>query len=341
MRDSLAIGVQGSMRTLDLFSGAGGSSWGAQRAGATIVAGIDSDERATQAYHTNFPNAKAICGRLEGLDPVRVKREVGAIDLLLASPECTNHSPAKGAAPRCELSKRTALEVVRFADTFKPLFVVIENVVNMRRWSRYDEMLADLRALDYSVQTHILNAAHFGVPQSRRRLFIVCSRATEPPQIAFKKRDSKPAKRVVKLDDTYRWTPLRRTGRAKDTLARADRAIDALGDGSPFLIVYYGSDGAGGWQRLNRPLRTITTLDRFALVRPSPQGHMMRMLQVPELKAAMGMPVKFVAGLGTRRDQIRAIGNAVCPPVMRQVVQSLVQGSSSRLPQSNYTAQHE
>ena len=53
-------------------------------------------------------------------------------------------------------------------------------------------------------------------------------------------------------------------------------------------MVYYGTDAAGGFQTLNRPLRTITTLDRFAYVRPNGIGHEMRMLQPPELAAAMG-----------------------------------------------------
>jgi DNA (cytosine-5)-methyltransferase 1 len=47
------------------------------------------------------------------------------------------------------------------------------------------------------------------------------------------------------------------------------------------------------------------------------------MLQVPELQAAMGMPVKMKLEAGTRRDRIKMIGNAVCPPVMRQVIKKL------------------
>ena len=55
-----------------------------------------------------------------------------------------------------------------------------------------------------------------------------------------------------------------------------------------FLLVYYGSDGSGGWQRLDRPLRTITTVDRFALVEHGEGGPTIRMLQVPELKRPWG-----------------------------------------------------
>lgn len=289
-----------------------------------IAAGIDLSETAAAAYARNFGDHVAIVGKLESLDPVTIKKRIGAIDLLLASPECTNHSPAKGNAPRCEASKRTAMEVVRFADTFRPRWLVIENVVNMRRWSRYDELLTDLKALGYNLHPMVLNAADFGVPQSRRRLFIIGDRKAEPQPP--KKSDDPPrsVRGVLRLSEPFRWQPLRTPKRAKDTLARAARAMEALGERKPFILVYYGSDGSGGWQRLERPLRTITTLDRFAIVRPTADGHEMRMLQVPELKAAMGMPEKFVAGLGSRRDQIRAIGNAVCPPVMRAVVSAIV-----------------
>jgi DNA (cytosine-5)-methyltransferase 1 len=73
-------------------------------------------------------------------------------------------------------------------------------------------------------------------------------------------------------------------------IERADRAIKSLGGGRPFLIVYYGSDGAGGWQSLDRPLRTLTTLDRFGLVTWDGREPMLRTLQVEELLHAMGFP---------------------------------------------------
>lgn len=315
-----------TIRTLDLFCGAGGSSWGAQSAGADVVAGIDLSAEATVAYARNFGEGRAIEGRLEQIDPVSTKRKVGRIDLLLASPECTNHSPAKGNAPRCEASKQTALQVVRFAEVFRPRWVVVENVVNMRRWSRYQQFLGDLASLGYNLCPVVLNAADFGVPQARRRLFILADRRDEPQLPRPSRRQTRvaaTASRVIRFKGPYAWTPLRAAGRARGTLARADRAIAELGRREPFILVYYGSDGSGGWQPLERPLRTLTTLDRFAIVRPTPTGHMMRMLQVPELKTAMGMPQRFVAGTGSRRDQIRAIGNAVCPPVMRAVVRGL------------------
>jgi DNA (cytosine-5)-methyltransferase 1 len=107
------------------------------------------------------------------------------------------------------------------------------------------------------------------------------------------------------------------------TLARADRAIAELGEGVPFLVVYYSTDGAGGWQRLDRPIRTLTTLDRFGLVEWNDTEPTLRMLQVPELKRAMGFDAAYKLQHGTRRDQIKLLGNGVCPPVMRHIVAAL------------------
>jgi DNA (cytosine-5)-methyltransferase 1 len=206
---------------------------------------------------------------------------------------------------------------------FKPRWLVIENVVHMRTWSRYEEFLARLRSAGYNVRPQVLNAADFGVPQSRRRLFITADRECEPPQIALSKRKRRAAAMVLEKNGKYAFSDLRKDGRAEATLDRAQRAIDMLGNDAEFLMVYYGSDAAGGWQRLSAPLRTITTLDRFALVRPTATGHEMRMLQVDELKRAMGFPARFKLQHGTRRDKVKMLGNAVCPPVMEAVVRQL------------------
>lgn len=310
------------IRAIDLFCGAGGSSWGAQKAGVEIVAAFDLWELAGKNHHANFPNTRFYPTRLEDVNISEMKKDLGHIDLILASPECTNHSPAKGNKIRCEESKNTAFQVTRFARELKPRWIVIENVVSMRRWSRYQEFKKELEA-DYHVREEVLDSSDFGVPQSRRRLFLLCDRKRLPaptPTIGGRK---KTIQSIINLNGAYRWSPLKTERRAAATLERAERGIKEVGLGKPFLLVYYGSDHAGGWQKLTRPLRTVTTLDRFAVVKPSPEGHKMRMLQVPELQLAMGMGgMQFEHG--TRREQIKMIGNAVCPPVMEQVIKNLI-----------------
>lgn len=316
-------------RTIDLFCGAGGSSYGARNAGCQIVAGFDFWKPAVKTYQANFPGTRVFDKDIKKLSPNKVKAEIGDIDLILASPECTSHSKAKGAAERSEESRQSAFQVIRFARVFLPKWIVLENVVEMRSWDDYENLIRELKELGYAVQDDvILNARDFGVPQSRERLFVLCSQLGIPEA---PKPDENPVREVATIisENTYDFTPLRKRKRAKATLARADHAIQNLGGKESFLIVYYGSGkhGSGGWQRLSEPLRTITTLDRFAYVIPYGNGHRMRMLQPEELKLAMGFGPDFkldaVKGI-TRRDRVKLMGNGVCPPVMEAIVKSLL-----------------
>ena len=306
---------------IDLFSGAGGSSWGAKDAGVSLRAAFDKWSLAADVYQANFPETQFFNTPLETIEPRELAEEIGAIDLILASPECTSHSPAKGSAPRCETSRETAFEVVRFARAFRPRWIVIENVVSMRRWKQYKPLLCELGALGYRTREQVLDSADFGVPQRRRRLFITCDLVQAPPMIQKTGETKRVALEILR--DDYPLRPLRSKTRAKATLERAKRAFSVIGEREPFLLVYYGSDHSGGWQRLEQPLRTITTVDRFALVVPVNGEHYMRMLQVPELANAMGFTQELKLEHGTRRERIHLLGNAVCPPVMRAVVKQL------------------
>ncbi|MEK6335476.1 MAG: DNA cytosine methyltransferase [Acidobacteriota bacterium] len=311
------------IRAIDLFCCAGGSSWGAKAAGVSIIAGFDQWKLAGKVFKSNFPKARFYPGDLEKSQVRKLAEELGDIDLILASPECTNHSVAKGKKRRSEKSRETAFQVIRFARAFKSRWIVIENVGSMKKWRQYKKFKAQLEALGYKIREQRLNSADFKVPQQRKRLFLLCDREMKPNNIPKIGGRRLTASSFINLNGHYRWSALKQKNRAKPTLKRAKLAEGHVGTNKPFLLVYYGSDVAGGWQRLNRPLRTVTTVDRFAVVKPSAKGHKMRMLQVPELQAAMGMEeMRFLHG--TRRDKIKMIGNAVCPPVMQHVVSSLI-----------------
>lgn len=309
-----------------MFCGAGGSSAGAAAAGVKMVGAIDMCPTATATYAANFPDAHVVTGRVERLDMGAFKERVGEIDILLASPECRNHTCAKGAAPRDEASRATAMQVVDYARELAPRWIVLENVIYMRPWSRYGELKRELEMLGYSLGEYTLDASDFGVAQKRRRLFLAGDKE-QPPPVRFRKRPGRrrSAKSILDRSGTWNTSPLRTERRAKATLERAERGFNALGREENFLVVYYGSDGSGGWQRLDRPLRTITTVDRFGLVEHGEGEPTIRMLQVPELKRAMGFGTNFNLSEGTRRDKIRLLGNGVCPPVMESVVRTLTQ----------------
>jgi DNA (cytosine-5)-methyltransferase 1 len=315
-------------RVLDLFCGGGGSSYGARAAGAIIVGGVDAWDVASQTYAANFPRARALNFRLEGAHVLPEVTSLGRIDILLASPECTNHTCARGSRPICESSRLTAWQVIHYARALRPEWIIIENVVQMQSWERFHEFKVEL-AKDYQISTHVLDASCFGVPQTRRRLFLVCSRAGSQFVISSEATSHCVARSILDPPGTWKTNPLHKHGRAEATLARAERAITELGRREPFLLVYYGSNSSGGWQSLDRPLRTMTTLDRFALVEPSIQGHSIRMLQVPELRRAMGFGDDYILSKGTRRDKVRVLGNGVCPPVMTSIVESIIKKNVS------------
>jgi DNA (cytosine-5)-methyltransferase 1 len=317
------------MRVMDMFCGAGGSSWGAAAAGAEIVAGFDIWPVAGQVYRANFPCARFYLCDLAALDESDIRSlyaDLGAVDLLLASPPCTCHSPARGARPPSPAGLDLPWRVWAFSRVFRPRWIVVENVPEMRRWHGYCSFVYALMSLGYCVRVQVLDAADFGVPQRRRRLYIVCDRGAEPLEIAPRASRRMPASCIIDLDG-YAYTPLYTPRRARATIERVERAVRALGRDATFLAVYYGSGPQ--WQTLDVPLRTVTTHDRFALVRPDGNGgHEMRMLQPDELRAAMGFPEEFdLNGCPTRADKMRLLGNAVCPPVMQAIVEALTRGA--------------
>ena len=125
------------IRGLDIFCGVGGNSAGARAAGVEVVSGIDMCALATETFSANFPGSRVITSRLEDIDLNTLKKQIGRIDILLASPECTNHTCARGSAPRDESSQATAMLVVEYLRVLRPRWLVVENVIQMRTWSRY------------------------------------------------------------------------------------------------------------------------------------------------------------------------------------------------------------
>lgn len=259
--------------------------------------------------------------------------DVGRVDLLLASPECTNHSVARGAREIDTASLESGLYVLPFIRTWKPRFLVLENVARMRRWDGWIGFLNELSRAGYQHSVAILDAQHFGVPQARRRMFLLASREVRPPvEIRGATRRVRTVAEVLDPHGTYTEKPLYGRSRplAEATIERIKRGRKGVRGAEDFIIVYYGSDAAGGWQPLDRPLRTLTTLDRFGLVSGVGRATTLRMLQVPELKRAMGFPDRFKFDRGSRRDRVRLIGNAVCPPVMASVIRALVNATSAK-----------
>lgn len=304
---------------VDLFCGAGFGARGAVNAGGRPLLGVDSWALATDTYKKNFPKSEVICSKIEHIEPRSLSRKYSP-DVLLTSPECTSHSIARGAKPGSETSRESAIGILPWLDALKPRWLIVENVNRMKQWDRHSEMVETIEDAGYKVNDLYLNAADFGTPQSRKRMFLVCDRfghtITAEDLKNSHRKQQKTARQILSIEGTYKSGLLYKEGRAQATLDRAERAIEALGK-KDFIIVYYGSDYAGGWQSLDAPLRTITTLDRFGLVTWKRNTPYLRMLQPEELLRAMGADKHNL--LGSRREQIKLCGNGVCSPVIEVI----------------------
>ncbi|KXO08801.1 DNA cytosine methyltransferase [Marinobacter excellens] len=316
------------LKFVDLFCGGGLGARGAVSAGATPILAVDAWDQATKTYKSNFPSAEVICSPIEDLSPSDLAKHHNP-DVLLTSPECTSHSIARGAKPSCERSRETAIGIVPWLEAMQPRWLIVENVNRMRKWGRHSELVNDIRSKGYEVNDLYLNAADFGAPQARKRMFLVCDRngskiSEEDLKVLYAGK-IKSARSIVDKTGKYQSRPLYTEKRATATLLRAERAIAELGRGKNFIIVYYGSDYAGGWQSLDVPLRTVTTLDRFGLVTWQNDIPYLRMLQPDELLRAMGAGSEHQLPHGSRRDKVKLCGNGVCSPVMKAIFNKLIE----------------
>ena len=311
---------------VDLFCGGGFGARGAVTAGAQPILAVDAWEIATATYKSNFPDAEVICAPIESIDPCDFSNKYRP-DVLLTSPECTSHSIARGAKPGNEQSKETAIGIIPWIQALEPRWLIVENVSRMKKWERHAELVNVIESYGYTVNDLYLNAADFGVPQSRKRMFLVCDRKgsviSSKDLISLHNRTDKSARSIIDWSAKFKSSPLYIERRAKATIERAERAIDNLGRGKDFIIVYYGSDYAGGWQTLDSPLRTVTTLDRFGLVTWKDDMPYLRMLQPSELLKAMGVGSSHRLVHGNRRDKIKLCGNGVCAPVMEMIFKKI------------------
>lgn len=165
----------------DLFCGAGGSSTGAAAAGAEIVMAANHWATAIEVHQAHHPDAKHDLADISNADP----RRYPVTDMLIASPECTNHSQARGVSrrrqdpslwdapdPSAERSRSTMMDVPRFAEQNRYAAGITENVVEVTKWSGWRAWRQWMEDLGYEIRLLSHNSMHHGVAQSRDRVYI-------------------------------------------------------------------------------------------------------------------------------------------------------------------------
>ena len=300
---------------IDLFAGLGGWSTGARDAGVEVVWAANHWPEAVKWHSANHPLTQHVCQDLHQAEWEKVPGH----DLLLASPCCQGHSKARGKKsgnPKHDASRSTAWAVVSALEFHRPEGGLLENVTEFMEWTLYPAWLAAVQALGYQVAPHIVDCADLGVPQHRVRLFLVLTRSEAPLMLELHRRQHVPATSFLDFN-AGKWSPIDKPGRAAATLSRVANGRARFGD--QFIMPYYGKGSGLTGRDMGRPIGTITTLDRWALVR----GSEMRMLSANEALAAQSFPTSTLRP-DNHRLTMHMAGNAVPPLAGQRVIEAFL-----------------
>lgn len=172
---------------IDLFAGCGGLSTGFELAGFNIPLAVEKDDWASETYKANHVGTKVITEDITqvlDLDSLLPDKNI-EIDGIIGGPPCQGFS-LSGNRDKKDPRNSLFMEFVRFVKHFNPRFFVMENVTGILSMETKSGELVKNVILDeydkagYNVEIFILNAAEFGVPQSRMRVFFIGLRKDIP-----------------------------------------------------------------------------------------------------------------------------------------------------------------
>ena len=298
------------MRVVSLFSGAGGLDLGFKMAGHDIVWANDLYEDAVETYKYNLGN-HIICKDIANIDT----KEIPECDIIIGGFPCQGFSVAN--MKRHESDERNALyrQLIRVIEAKKPKFFLAENVkglISLGKGAVFNMILNDFSQLGYKVSYKILNAADYGVPQTRQRVIIVGVRNDLEFEYVF----PTPTNDRTGENGLPLWI---RVGEALSHIPDPDSPNELSNhEYSKYKLQF---NGYLGHRALNpeKPAPTVTARGDNkggVVILPHPNGT--RRMSCRELAAVQSFPLDYKF-LGNRSSVYRQIGNAV-PPLLGYAV---------------------
>lgn len=289
--------------TIDLFSGCGGMSLGFQNAGFNIISAFDNWEPSVSVYKENFIHPIY----LKDLTDENVHREIKKMkpNIIIGGPPCQDFS----SAGHRDITLGRAVLTYSYRDVVlkaKPKYFVMENVPEIKKSSILKVVIADFKKEGYGLTTKILDASLCGVPQSRKRFFMVGA--------------------LGATDDFL--SDYLSLNLSPKPMTMHDYFGDSLG------IEYYfrvpRSYNRSGVFSIYEPCQTIRGVDRP--IPPGYKGHpsdpveigpKVRALTVEERSRVQTFPKEFKL-VGTKTDLNQMIGNAVPVKLAEYVARALL-----------------
>jgi DNA (cytosine-5)-methyltransferase 1 len=276
----------GSPKVVDLFSGCGGLSLGFHRAGCELLAGVELDPHAARTYALNFHGNESeeirslhakprnICVQ----DPVALLREFGCedpaaeVDFIIGGPPCQAYARVGRAKLREVRDHHAAFKVdrrgslfehyLRYVAALRPLALLMENVPDILNYGgdNVAEVICEgLESLGYRVTYTLLNAAAYGVPQTRERFFLLAwdKRISEiPPSFP------QPIHNLDELPVGYRGT--------RAVARQLKKALEKAATKGYTVPNHYDPCNYLEWSGLDDPVSTLSAVDDL----PEITGHL-------------------------------------------------------------------
>lgn len=343
---------------ISLFSGAGGLDLGTERAGFRVAAAVEVDDDSADTMEKNFHELASPVLR-EDILYVSTERILAAAglrageapDLLVGGPPCTPFSKSgfwldwkrAGHDPNASLLQ----EYTRVLREARPRRFVLENVYALTYNNRaskpaFERLMHEIAEAGYRCRWAVLNAANYGVPQSRPRLFVVGARDGDPvPQLPTSTHGGQWERRATGNPEQSHVT----TGEALDGLAAEPERGEEVrgrwayllpqippGDNYLYLTAHRGHPNpvfewrSRYWSFLLKlnPERPSPTIQAQPGPNVGPFHWENRRLRVPELKRLFTYPDDFDL-VGARSSVQAQMGNSVPPLLAEQVVKRVAE----------------
>ena len=333
---------------IDLFCGAGGLSYGFEKAGFNILLGVDNDAMALKTFEQNHNGSKSICGDITSItykDDIAPILDGKTIDVIIGGPPCQGFSlsgPRNFNDPRNKLY----LSYIRLVEEIQPKAFVIENVpglVGLFNGEVKDNIIKTFAEMGYDVKYKILCAADYGVPQNRKRVVFVGVKgentfeypAVQVEQVTCEMALSDLPPLIDVLGEniqSYASAPQNAYQRLmRKNSSQVHNHIAASHSEKVQHIISLVPDG-GNYKDLPEEFKSSRNFHvawtRFDSQKPAPTidtGHRHhfhykynRVPTVRECARIQSFPDDFIF-LGNKTQQFRQVGNAV-PPIMAQSI---------------------